>query len=240
MPTGQRNQLVASQSGDPDGRLVLYEWDLNGDGSFDVKSGWPNAAVSFGEPGSYTVKLRVTDDKGAQSTTETTLQAQAGKLEQQEQKIKKKKGVPARFVSPTVGYAPTGPAPGGTVPVEELPPPECATLVAVGIAEVVPLNPGDCFEAKPSGLGAAFPFYVAKDLKINGIQMGAGVGNSLTINPTLAQAPQQDRGNDRHAQRREPGTRRRADRQPEGRPHAAEEAGRQPCAGRQGVRAVRR
>jgi PKD repeat protein len=57
----------ASRSSDPDGRIVKYEWDLNGDGEFseDGKS----HTYTFGDPGDYSVGLRVTDDSG--NVTET-------------------------------------------------------------------------------------------------------------------------------------------------------------------------
>jgi PKD repeat protein len=62
----------ASGSSD-DGRITRYEWDLNGDGTYEV-SGTPNDArtVSFiyAAAGTYTVRLRVTDDLNA--TAETT------------------------------------------------------------------------------------------------------------------------------------------------------------------------
>jgi YD repeat-containing protein len=53
-----------SASTDPDGTVVLQEWDLNGDGQFDDGSG-ASAQRSFSSAGTYTVKLRVTDNDGA-------------------------------------------------------------------------------------------------------------------------------------------------------------------------------
>lgn len=43
--------------------IVLYEWDLDNDGQFDDAVG-PFTTVSFNAVGTYTVRLRVTDDAG--------------------------------------------------------------------------------------------------------------------------------------------------------------------------------
>jgi PKD repeat protein len=59
----------ASRSSDPDGRIVKYEWDLNGDGQW-AEDGKTHS-FEFGDPGDYNVGLRVTDDSG--NVTETHL-----------------------------------------------------------------------------------------------------------------------------------------------------------------------
>lgn len=47
------------------GSIEKYEWDLDGDGSYELDSGpVPEQQVEFGSPGSITVRLRVTDDIG--------------------------------------------------------------------------------------------------------------------------------------------------------------------------------
>lgn len=51
---------------DPDGMVVLYEWDFEDDGVFDTSS--PTDAVAspiYASAGTYLAKLRVTDDDGA-------------------------------------------------------------------------------------------------------------------------------------------------------------------------------
>lgn len=60
------NQSVsfsATGSNDPDGTIIAYEWDF-GDG--EGATGFTVNHV-FRNPGTYTVKLTVTDDKGAQA-----------------------------------------------------------------------------------------------------------------------------------------------------------------------------
>ena len=53
-------------SSDPDGSISAYAWDLDGDGQFDDATG-QNPSHTYTAAGSYAVKLRVTDDQGAQA-----------------------------------------------------------------------------------------------------------------------------------------------------------------------------
>lgn len=62
------NTLVtfdASSSKDPDGSLVKYEWDFNGDGRFDEVKTVPATTRLFERAGEWRVNLRVTDNRGA-------------------------------------------------------------------------------------------------------------------------------------------------------------------------------
>lgn len=54
----------ASASWDPDGEIMLYEWDFNGDGTFDHSSSSPTATHIWTEPYFGVVILRVADDGG--------------------------------------------------------------------------------------------------------------------------------------------------------------------------------
>ncbi len=59
------NQAVtfdASCSTDPDGRIVRYDWDFDGNGRFDAQG--VRVAFTFTQARTYTVLLRVTDDQG--------------------------------------------------------------------------------------------------------------------------------------------------------------------------------
>lgn len=53
-----------SQSWDRDGRIVKYEWDLDGDRSVDVVSSTPTYTHVFSRPFDGKIWLRVTDDRG--------------------------------------------------------------------------------------------------------------------------------------------------------------------------------
>lgn len=55
----------ASESHDPDGKIVRYEWDFDGDGTFDETTTEPKVCRVFELAGNFNVTLRVTDDDGA-------------------------------------------------------------------------------------------------------------------------------------------------------------------------------
>jgi PKD repeat protein len=61
--TGESVDFDASGSSDPDGSIVSYEWDWTDDGTFEATGQTPSH--SYPNDGTYTVRLRVTDDDGA-------------------------------------------------------------------------------------------------------------------------------------------------------------------------------
>ena len=66
--------LSGAESVDEDGEIVSHAWDLDGDGEFDDAWG-REAAVTFSEPGTHVISLRVTDTNGESGTTEFVLTA---------------------------------------------------------------------------------------------------------------------------------------------------------------------
>lgn len=64
-------QFDASSSYDPDGTITNYQWDFQNDGTFDATG--KIAFFRFTVPGTYTVKLVVTDDKGATGSAVQTV-----------------------------------------------------------------------------------------------------------------------------------------------------------------------
>src|SRR4051812_48005792 len=68
----------AGDSSDPDGQIVKYEWDWTADGTYDATSDSAAADHAYSPEGTYTARLRVTDDKGATGTTERTVQVMDG------------------------------------------------------------------------------------------------------------------------------------------------------------------
>lgn len=64
-------QFDGSGSNDPDpgDRIASYSWDLDGDGTFGDSTAVRPAPVTFGTRGMHTASLRVTDTRGAASTT---------------------------------------------------------------------------------------------------------------------------------------------------------------------------
>jgi YD repeat-containing protein len=68
--TGATTTFDAGTSADPDGTVVLYEWDLDGNGTFETITGSnPQASTTYAAAGDVTVHLRVTDNDGATDTT---------------------------------------------------------------------------------------------------------------------------------------------------------------------------
>lgn len=64
----------ATSSFDPDGEIVSYEWDFDGDGRFDDAEG-EEVEYEFTQEGTYEVTLRVTDNNGDYATTTETIEA---------------------------------------------------------------------------------------------------------------------------------------------------------------------
>jgi hypothetical protein len=58
----------ASTSFDPDGIIVLYEWDWDSDGSYEENGTTPVATHTWASGGAYPVTLRVTDDDNDSAT----------------------------------------------------------------------------------------------------------------------------------------------------------------------------
>jgi acid phosphatase type 7 len=68
--TGQAVTFDASGSSDPDGSITSYEWDLDGDGSFELSTNAvPNASRTYASPITIETRLRVSDDDGYSSVT---------------------------------------------------------------------------------------------------------------------------------------------------------------------------
>lgn len=67
---GERVTLDGTPSRDPDGSLVSYEWDVDGDGTYEYDGTTVPALLPDGET---TVALRVVDDDGAVDATSKTV-----------------------------------------------------------------------------------------------------------------------------------------------------------------------
>jgi len=63
---GQQVEFDATGSHDPDGEIVNYEWDLDGDGTFETEG--PTAETVYQQAGTYRVAVWVTDNDGASTT----------------------------------------------------------------------------------------------------------------------------------------------------------------------------
>jgi DNA-binding beta-propeller fold protein YncE len=71
---GRTVRVDGSGSGDPDRQRLVYEWDLDGDGTYEVNSGTnPVVNQEFSRDGSRTVRLRVDDPHGGSAVASATL-----------------------------------------------------------------------------------------------------------------------------------------------------------------------
>ena len=76
---GKAIKLDASGSSDPDGRVVSYAWDLDGDGTMETDGG-TNPILKHAFPvGVYHPSVRVTDNKGRRSYATRTIRVTKAK-----------------------------------------------------------------------------------------------------------------------------------------------------------------
>jgi len=126
--------LDATSSFDPDGRIVTYEWDFDGDGLFDQATTDPVVSYTYGTAGVKSVTLRATDDEGAIARTSLSIE------------------VDELAVSVTRTISTSQALPGSTFLVVVRIEPEI-DLAGVGLQEVLPIG----WEIKPlENGGAAF------------------------------------------------------------------------------------
>lgn len=76
--TGQTVSFDGSASSDPDGTIAKYEWDLDGNGSYETDTGTTaSTSRAYTTAASLTVRLRVTDNNGVSATTTRSLRIDA-------------------------------------------------------------------------------------------------------------------------------------------------------------------
>jgi PKD domain len=68
---GESVELDGTGSYDRDGRIVRYEWDVDGDGDFDVSTSSATVMHKFTRPVDGKIALRVTDDTGRTAVAKT-------------------------------------------------------------------------------------------------------------------------------------------------------------------------
>lgn len=72
-PVGTQIEFDPSSSYDPDGTIILYEWDFDNDGVLDASTFFAETtSYTYMLPGIYTVTLQVTDNDGLIGTTTAT------------------------------------------------------------------------------------------------------------------------------------------------------------------------
>lgn len=65
---GETVSFDASASYDPDGSIIFYRWDWNGDGTYDNEYTQPTATHSFLSEGTYNITLQVEDNQSMTNT----------------------------------------------------------------------------------------------------------------------------------------------------------------------------
>ena len=102
VPVNVKAVLDGSQSGDSDGVVREYQWDLNGDGKTEVRSPDDEISQTFRTVGKHTVGLVVVDDEhGASAMATKTIDVRAP-------------GFTLKRLVPSSDYAPLAIGPGGT------------------------------------------------------------------------------------------------------------------------------
>lgn len=71
---GQVALLSATASLDPEGLALRFDWDLDGDGSYERADAGAQQSFAYPYGGSRTVRVRVTDDPGATAVAERTIE----------------------------------------------------------------------------------------------------------------------------------------------------------------------
>ena len=189
-PATMERVLFNARGSSDAGGIVKYEWDLNGNGSFELNTGAsPLAMASYGEPRRVEAQVRVTDTAGLTSVDTLTLAPHSGLFERGERRFRRQKGIAGAALAPTVTYGPSGPPPT----VEKLPEPECPVAVAVGHAEVMADTAGECLSPVKAGKIASVQLYLYKSrrIRLNGISIGTGAGLPMVINPMLGRVSSQ-------------------------------------------------
>jgi hypothetical protein len=71
--TKTKVKFDASKSADPDGKIASYQWDLDGDGHFELNGKDKPTLTRHLTAGVHHVGVRVTDDKGARAYANATI-----------------------------------------------------------------------------------------------------------------------------------------------------------------------
>jgi PKD repeat protein len=67
----------STTASDPDGTITQYEWDFDGNGTYDAATSTNPVSYTYSPSGTYTAMVRVTDNQGATATASTTLSVSA-------------------------------------------------------------------------------------------------------------------------------------------------------------------
>ncbi|HYF73027.1 MAG TPA: PKD domain-containing protein, partial [Nocardioides sp.] len=163
----------------PSGSLTAYEWDLNGNGTFETSCTGPVVGVTSATAGDHPVSVRVTDDRGGVSASVTSVVSVATSP------IERKY---ADGAMPITAGGCAGPSADGVVPdgypADDL---TCYTTVRSGIAEAM----SPCFRRRTEPVGERLllkELYAStKTVRLNGIDLRPGSGGAIEIDGWTAE-----------------------------------------------------
>jgi len=79
---GQPVLFDASESFDPDGVIVFYQWDFDGDGLLDVEGPEQSASYTYQSGGHFTPQITVLDDQSEAMSRQRTIEVNAAPIAQ--------------------------------------------------------------------------------------------------------------------------------------------------------------
>jgi PKD repeat protein len=71
--------VLSADASDPDGTIIRYEWDFDGNGIYDAEVTSNPITYVFNSTGNYPVRVRVTDDFGSTATGEVVVHIKKGR-----------------------------------------------------------------------------------------------------------------------------------------------------------------
>ncbi|HWI70662.1 MAG TPA: PKD domain-containing protein, partial [Baekduia sp.] len=78
-PKAGQSFVLTALAGDPDGAVVAYAWDLDGNGSYETSTGADaHVTARFDTAGTHLIRARVTDDEGLSATNTDNLKVAEG------------------------------------------------------------------------------------------------------------------------------------------------------------------
>lgn len=69
---------LSAAASDPDGSIAQYEWDFDGNGTYDATTATTPVSHTYSSAGVYTARVRVTDGQGGTATGQTTITVTSG------------------------------------------------------------------------------------------------------------------------------------------------------------------
>lgn len=165
----------ASAPASPSGSITSFQWDLNGNGTFETTCAGPVVGVRTSDPGDHTVSVRVVDDSGGTSAAVSTIISVVTAPSSQDF---------AAGALPISAAGCSGPTGDGVVPEGyDAADMTCYTTVRTGIAEAM----SPCFRRRIESitsdrLSLVKEVYAStKTVRLNGIDVRPNAGAAIEV-----------------------------------------------------------